>query len=284
MENTSSVLLFCRMLFFPTGNLTSTSLFYIKSLLLFEILNNFPFILLLTFCKNAQEEKCAIKLLLSRCPKIRASSRLIFLLYIDRVSQKAPTMFRSICLQQQVRLPTWRRRKWSWLSLLSSASEIKWAKEISDQKRPNKRFSDSFMQLHWDQGQQAYHTLKGSCYSECRCEVCGTFCHIMWRLLEIRVRVWKLLGGGAASHWSESAVEVKEVHFLWSADEDNLKNPRWGGGEGGLIGTDILFNLVLLALVDSYIVGYIKAWWDLWVYHTSIFLNPELSESNLSFS
>lgn len=59
----------------------------------------------------------------------------------------------------------------------------------------NKRLPDSFMQLHWDQGQQAYRTLKGSCYSGCRCEVCDTFCHIMWRLLKIRARVYRLPGG-----------------------------------------------------------------------------------------
>lgn len=40
-------------------------------------------------------------------------------------------------------------------------------------------------------------------------------------------------------------MEVKEVHFLKSADEDNLKNPRWGGVEG--------------KEVNSYIVGYMKA-------------------------
>lgn len=73
----------------------------------------------------------------------------------------------------------------------------------------NKRLPDSFMQLHWDQGQQAYRTLKGSCYSECRCEVCDTFCHIMWRLLEIRARVYRLPGGSFALKGLRASVEGK---------------------------------------------------------------------------
>lgn len=91
------------------------------------------------------------------------------------------------------------------------------------------------------------------------------------------VNYWE---GGAGSHWSESAMEVKEVHFLKSADEDNLKNPRWGGVEGREVSlAQIFFNLVLLALVNSYIVGYIKG-----LSHINLPQSRVLSESNISFS
>ena len=94
---------------------------------------------------------------------------------------------------------------------------------LSDQKRANKRASDSFMQLYWEQGQQACHTLKGSCYSERRCEVCGTFCHIMWRLLEIHVRLCELLGGWVVLEGACSSVEAKWLCFLRSGDDGNRK-------------------------------------------------------------
>lgn len=137
-------------------------------------------------------------------------------------SEWAPAIFGSICLlelQQQVPRACMEHDLHSTKevivgSLLTRQTSvqtagIKWEKEILDQKRPNKRVADSLVQLHWDQGQQAYRTVKGSCHSECRCEVCGTFCHIMWRLLEIRVRAYRLLGGWFALEGARSSMEVK---------------------------------------------------------------------------
>lgn len=135
------------------------------------------------------------------------------------------------CCCKHVDLCVWCARGWLQQHVMAQAASS-WAGSRSGIKRKEQGSVSlvSPMQLHWERGQQAYHALKGSCYSERRCEVCGTFCLIMWRLLGIHVRgLWASRG---LIRFGGSPLIYESKITSWNLEDDGNPETCGGGGVG----------------------------------------------------